>query len=62
MKQSATGSPEWKNNFNCQYQIMLEGKPVGGVIIKVEGNRGDLDILFCIRLLLKRLPSNRKGA
>lgn len=28
------------------YRIMLEGKPVGGVIIKVDGDRGDLDILF----------------
>ena len=28
------------------YRIMLDGKPVGGVIIKVEGDRGDLDILF----------------
>jgi len=28
------------------YRIMQDGKPVGGVIIKVEGNRGDLDILF----------------
>ena len=28
------------------YRIMQDGKPVGGVIIKVEGERGDLDILF----------------
>ena len=28
------------------YRIMQDGKPVGGVIIKVEGDRGDLDILF----------------
>ena len=28
------------------YRIMLDGKPVGGVIIKVEGDHGDLDILF----------------
>ena len=28
------------------YRIMLAGKPVGGVIIKVDGDRGDLEILF----------------
>ena len=28
------------------YRIMLDGQPVGGVIIKVDGDRGDLEILF----------------
>ncbi len=28
------------------YRIMLDGKPVGGVIIRVDGDRGDLEILF----------------
>ena len=28
------------------YRIVLDGKPVGGVIIKVDGDRGDLEILF----------------
>ena len=28
------------------YRIMMDGKAVGGVIIKVEGERGDLQILF----------------
>ena len=28
------------------YRIMLDDQPVGGVIIKVEGDRGDLEILF----------------
>ena len=28
------------------YRIMLGGKPVGGVIIRVDGDRGDLEILF----------------
>ena len=28
------------------YRIMLEGRPVGGVVIKVEGERGDLELLF----------------
>ena len=28
------------------YRIMQDGRPVGGVIVKVEGERGDLDILF----------------
>ena len=28
------------------YRIMNDGKTVGGVIIKVDGDRGDLDILF----------------
>ena len=28
------------------YRIMDEGKPVGGVIIKVDGDKGHLDILF----------------
>ena len=28
------------------YRIMLDNQPVGGVIIKVDGDRGDLEILF----------------
>ena len=28
------------------YRIMQDGKPVGGVVIKVDGERGDLDLLF----------------
>ena len=28
------------------YRILQDGRPVGGVIIKVDGERGDLDILF----------------
>ncbi len=28
------------------YRIMLDGRPVGGVIINVEGEKGDLEILF----------------
>lgn len=28
------------------YRIMQDGKPVGGVVIRVDGERGDLDILF----------------
>ena len=28
------------------YRIMQDGRPVGGVIIKVDGERGDLEILF----------------
>ena len=28
------------------YRIMRDGKPVGGVIIKTEGDHGDLEILF----------------
>ena len=28
------------------YRIVLDDQPVGGVIIKVDGNRGDLEILF----------------
>lgn len=28
------------------YRIMVDGQPVGGVIIKVDGDRGDLEILF----------------
>ena len=28
------------------YRIMLDGQPVGGVIIKTNGDRGDLEILF----------------
>lgn len=26
------------------YRIMCEGKPAGGVVIKVDGDKGDLDI------------------
>ena len=28
------------------YRIMQDGLPVGGVVIKVDGERGDLDLLF----------------
>ena len=28
------------------YRIMQDGQPVGGVIVKVDGDRGDLEILF----------------
>jgi len=28
------------------YRIMQDGRPVGGVVIKVDGERGDLDLLF----------------
>ena len=28
------------------YRIMQEGRPVGGVVIRVNGERGDLDLLF----------------
>ncbi len=28
------------------YRIMQDGQPVGGLVIKVDGNRGDLDLLF----------------
>ncbi len=28
------------------YRIVCDGKPVGGVVIKVDGNRGDLGLLF----------------
>ncbi len=28
------------------YRIMKDGKPVGGVVIKTDGERGDLDLLF----------------
>ncbi len=33
-------------NHGEAYRIMLDGKPVGGVIIRVDGDRGDLEILF----------------
>ena len=33
-------------NHGEAYRIMLGGKPVGGVIIRVDGDRGDLEILF----------------
>ena len=28
------------------YRILKDGKPVGGVVISVDGNRGDLELLF----------------
>ena len=28
------------------YRIMQDGRPVGGVVIRVDGRRGDLDLLF----------------
>ncbi len=28
------------------YRIMRDGQPVGGVVIRVDGDRGDLDLLF----------------
>jgi hypothetical protein len=30
------------------YRIMLDGRPVGGVIIRCDGEKGDLDILFTL--------------
>ena len=33
-------------NSGEAYRIMRDGQPVGGVIISVEGDRGDLEILF----------------
>ncbi len=33
-------------NDGAAYRIMQDGQPVGGVVIKVNGNRGDLDLLF----------------
>ncbi len=36
------------------YRIMQDGRPVGGVIIKVEGERGDLEILFVSPLVHSR--------
>ena len=28
------------------YRIILDGKAVGGVVVKIDGNKGDLDLLF----------------
>ena len=28
------------------YRIMCDGKPVGGMVVKVDGNKGDLELLF----------------
>ncbi len=28
------------------YRILLDGKPVGGVVIRVDGDRGELELLF----------------
>ena len=28
------------------YRIIQDGRPVGGVVIKVDGEKGDLDLLF----------------
>ncbi|MBO4267547.1 MAG: GNAT family N-acetyltransferase [Lachnospiraceae bacterium] len=28
------------------YRILCDGKPVGGMVVKVDGNKGDLDLLF----------------
>ena len=33
------------------YRIMCEGKPAGGVVIKVDGDKGDLDFLPAARFL-----------
>ena len=33
-------------NSGEAYRIMRDGKPVGGVIIRVDGEKGDLEILF----------------
>lgn len=29
------------------YRIVSDGKKVGGVVIKIDGSKGDLDLLFC---------------
>lgn len=28
------------------YRIICDGKPVGGIVVKVDGNKGDLELLF----------------
>ena len=33
-------------DFGEAYRIMQNGQPVGGVVIRVDGTRGDLDLLF----------------
>ena len=37
-----------EHSIDCgeAYRIICEGEKVGGVVIKVEGERGDLDLLF----------------
>lgn len=39
------------------YRIMQNGQPVGGVVIKVEGDRGDLELLFVSHTILRILSS-----
>lgn len=36
-----------ENSIDCgeAYRIIHDGKPVGGVVVKVDGERGDLDLL-----------------
>lgn len=33
-------------DHGAAYRIMLDGRPVGGAIVNVSGDKGDLDILF----------------
>lgn len=33
-------------NSGETYRIVVDGKKVGGVVIKIDGNKGDLDLLF----------------
>ncbi len=37
-----------EKSIDCSeaYRIMQDGKPVGGVVIKTDGDHGDLDLLF----------------
>ncbi len=41
------------------YRIMQNGQPVGGVVIKVEGDRGDLELLFVSHTILPEIISTK---
>ena len=43
------------------YRIMLDGQNVGGVIVKTEGDKGDLHILFVLPKFIAKVSDMRLG-
>ena len=43
-----TGAEYRAKNREIKYQIKQDGKTVGGLVIKVDGDKGDLELLFVL--------------
>lgn len=43
------------------YRIVLDGQKVGGIVIKVDGEKGDLDLLLFLRLSIAKVSDMLLG-